>query len=80
MTDPNRTVIRAILETDLERLLGEGSTQRATCLICGRVVPPAEIGGFVKADGSLRLFCDRVTCLGSARSGDWRREPGGAAE
>ncbi len=71
MKDDGRTVIRAVLESDLERLIGIGSTDRASCLICGRQVGDGEIGGFVKLDGELRLFCERATCLLAAKQGNW---------
>jgi hypothetical protein len=70
MGDDERTVIRAVLESDIERLLGRTSVDVPPCFICQQ--PIGEIGGFVKLDGELRVFCERATCLVAAKRGTWR--------
>jgi hypothetical protein len=71
--DTQRTVVRAIRSADVPVFLGL-SAERGQCLICGSEIVGDGIGGFVKTQGQLRLFCDRPDCLAAAESGLWTRE------
>ena len=79
MDEERRTVVRAVLASDLNRLLGVENTDTRTCFVCQRQVVPEELGGFVKVAGEVRLFCNRVTCLVAAERGNWRNDSQGNA-
>lgn len=71
MDDQGRTVIRAILHNDLNRLLASESAADLVCPVCGRHLTEDEVGGFVRHQARLVIFCDRPACLASVERGVW---------
>ncbi len=79
MNEQRRTVVRAVRQSDLERLTGLGAATAPTCFVCQRLLAADEIGGFVKFGTRLWPFCNRVECLVAAQSGRWRSDAPGEA-